>query len=64
MSALVGVERRAARFPSRTPYRVAILDVEIASVVVHRHIVVAIAGDAAELGILIETISTGGVGYQ
>ena len=64
MSAFVGIKRCAAWFPSRTPYRVAILDIEISTVVVHWHIVVSISGDSAEFCILIETISTSRVRYQ
>ena len=58
VAALVAVERCLARFPPRVPYCIAILDVEIATAVIHRHTVVAVTGDATELGILVEGITT------
>ena len=58
VAALVAVERCLARFPPWVPYGIAILDVEIATAVIHRHTVVAITGDATELGILVEGITT------
>jgi len=61
MTALVEVEWRLARFPTWIPHGIAILDVEITPAVVHRHVVVAIAGDTAELGILVEAVATSGV---
>ena len=61
MAALIEVERCLARFPTGIPDGLAILDVEVATAIVHRHVVVAITGDAAELGILVEGIATGGV---
>ena len=61
MTALVEVERSLTGFPTWIPNRVAILDVEIASTVVHRHIIVAIARDTAELGILVEAVAASGV---
>lgn len=64
VSALILVERGLAGFPTGVPYRVAILDIEITATGVHRYAVVAIAGDAAEFGILVEGISSGGVGDE
>ena len=58
VAALVAVERCLARFPSRVPYGIAIFDIEIATAVIHRHTIVAITGDATELGILVERITT------
>ena len=58
VAALVAVERCLARFPSRVPYGIAIFDIEIATDVIHRHTIVAITGDATELGILVERITT------
>ena len=58
VAALVAVERCLARFPSRVPYGIAIFDIEIATAVIHRHTIVAITGDATELGILVEGITT------
>lgn len=61
VAALVEVRRRFARFPSGRPYRSAVVDVKVSSAAVHRHVVVAVAGDAAELGVLVESVSAGGV---
>ena len=64
VAALVAVERCLARFPSRVPYGIAIFDIEIATAVIHRHTVVAVTGDATELGILVEGITTCCIGYE
>ena len=64
MTALIKVERCLARFPTRIPYGIAILDVEIPPAIIHRHVVVAIAGDTTELGILIEAVAAGSVGDE
>ena len=64
MTALVEVEGCLTRFPTRVPYGIAILDVEIASTIVHRYVVVTIAGDTTELRILVEAITAGGVRDQ
>ena len=64
MTALIAVERRLAGLPSRIPHGAAIVDVEVATAVVHRHAVVAVARQAAELGILVEAVAAGGVGNQ
>ena len=58
VAALVAVEWCLARFPPWVPYGIAILDVEIATAVIHRHSVVTVTGDATELGILVERITT------
>ena len=61
MTTLIRVERRLTGFPTWIPYRLAILDIEIATTGIHRHAIIAIAYDAAELGILIEVVATGGI---
>ena len=61
MTALIEVEWRLTGFPTRVPHGIAILDVEITPAVVHRHVVVAIAGDTAELSVLVEAVATGGI---
>ena len=61
VTALVEVERRLTGFPSRIPDGVAILDVEVTAAIVHRHVVIAITGDTAELGVLVKTVSTCGI---
>ena len=64
MAALIEVEFRLRRLPGRIPDGAAVLDVEVLAVAVIGDIVVAIAGDAQELRILIEGIAAAGVGDQ
>ena len=64
MTALVEVERRLTGLPTRIPHGIAILDVEVAATVVHRYVVVTIAGDTTELRILVEAVTAGGVRDQ
>jgi hypothetical protein len=64
MATLVEVEWRLAGLPPRVPDSVAVLDIEIPTSIVHRYIIVAITGDAAEFGILVERIAAGGVGDE
>ena len=64
MTALVAIEGCLAGLPCRRPYAAAFVDVEVASPVVHRHAVVAVAGDTAELGILVEGVASGGIGDE
>ena len=64
MSALIVVEWCSARFPSWAPYRVAVLDIEVSPVVVHRHVVVTIASDASELSVFVEAVPSCCVGYE
>ena len=64
MTALVEVERRLTGFPPRVPHGLTIFDVEVAATIVHRYVVVTIAGDTAELRILIEAVTAGSVRNQ
>ena len=64
MTAFIKIKRSLAWFPTRRPYRSAVIYIEIPAAVVHRDIIIAVACYPAELGILAEGISTGGVGYQ
>ena len=64
VTALVAVKRRLARLPARIPDSVAVLDVVIAPAVIHRHAVVAVPQDPAELGVLAEAVAAGRVGDQ
>ena len=64
MAALVAVEWGFTRFPTRIPDGIAFLDVEVTSAIIHRNPIVAITGDATELGILIERITTGCIGDE
>ena len=62
--ALIEVQRRLAGLPARVPDSVAVLDVIIAPAIVHRHPVVAVPQDPAELGVLAEAVAAGGVGNE
>jgi hypothetical protein len=61
VAALVEVEWSLARFPTWIPNGIAVFDIKVSTAVVHWYIIVAIAGDATELGILIERIATSGI---
>ena len=64
MTAFIAIQWRFARLPPWRPNTFSIVDVEIASTIIHRHIVVTIACDSAEFGILIKTISSGCIRNQ
>ena len=64
MTALVAVKRGLARLPARIPDAVSVLYVEITPAVVHRNAIVAIAGNAAELCILVERVTSRRVADQ
>ncbi len=71
VAALVAVEGRLAGFPSGIPddsllftLSSLLYNIEISSAVVHGHAVVAVARDAAELGVLEERVAAGGIGNQ
>ena len=64
VTAFIRIEWRLARFPTRTPNTVAILDIEVTATSIHRHTIIAIARDATELGILIEVVATSRVRNQ
>ena len=64
VTALVEIERCLTGLPSWIPYRIAIFDVKVSASIIHRHIVVAIARDAAELRILVEAVAASGVGDE
>ncbi len=59
MTALIKIKRSAARLPSRTPERIAVINVKIASAVIHRNAVIPVAQDTPEFGVLAETIASG-----
>ena len=61
VAAFVCVERCLAGFPSGTPHRATIVDVEVAATGIHRHAIVAVARDTAELGVFVETVAASGV---
>ena len=64
MAALVGVELRLGRLPAGIPEGVAFLNIEVLAVAIERHVIVAVAGEAQKLCILIEGIASTGVGNQ
>ena len=64
MAALIRVERRLAGFPTGIPNGSVVVDVEVASTIVHGYSVVSVAGDAAELGILVEVVTAGRIADQ
>ena len=64
MTTFIGVQRRFAGFPARVPNSIPILDIEITPYTIHRHAVVSVTGDTAELGILIKIIAASGVTDQ
>ena len=57
VTALVEVKRSLAGFPAGIPYGVTVLYVEVPAARIHRHTVITVACDAAELGILAETVA-------
>ena len=61
MTTLVEVEWGLTGFPSRIPYSITVFDIKVSATIVHRYIVVTIAGDATELGIFLEAVTAGGV---
>ena len=61
MTTFVGVQWRFARFPPWIPNYVAIFDVEIATAVIHRNRIIAIACDTTKLSILVECVATCGI---
>lgn len=52
MPAFEMIQRCFNRFPTGIPNRVAVTDVEDSSVYIHRHVVIAVAGETAQSGIL------------
>jgi hypothetical protein len=64
MPAFIFVQRSSGWFPPRVPNCFAILDIEILSSVIDRHIVVPEPGNPPVFGILEESIPSGCIGYQ
>jgi len=64
MAALIFIKLCLAWLPTWVPDCVTVFYKEIVTVVVQRHIVVAIACKTAETGICIERISTGCIGNE
>ena len=64
VAAFKGVERSPRRLPARIPDGPALLHVEEATVVIHRVVVVTIARQAAQPGVLPEGVAAGGLGAE
>ena len=64
VAAFVEVERRLAGLPARVPDGLPVADVEVAPARVRRHAVVAVAREAAELGVAEERVAAGRVGDE
>ena len=64
VAALVAVERGLRGLPTGVPHRAAVVDVEVAAAEVERDVVVAVAGQAAQLGVAPEREAAGGVGAE
>lgn len=64
MAALITVEWGLARLPAGTPHNVSVLNIKVSAAVVHRYVIVAVARDAAEFGILIERVTSRRIGYE
>ena len=61
VTAGVFVQFSLHRFPSGIPDGAVVIDIEIAAAIVHRHIVVPVAGNPAKARIPIEAVSSGGI---
>ena len=61
VAALILVQGRLAGFPSGRPYLARLLfpDIEVAPAVIHGYIIITVAGDAAELAVLVERVASG-----
>jgi hypothetical protein len=64
VSAFIALQRGLRRLPAGIPDRFTVADVVVASAGVDRNIVVAVAGQAAKLGILVEAVAAAGIRNQ
>ena len=64
MTALIAVERCTGRSECRTPDSPCIIYVEHPAAFINGDVVIAISGDTTQLGIAIETVTSGSVGDQ
>lgn len=62
--AFVGVQLCLGGLPARIPDACAVFDIKILSVIVIGYIVVTITGQAEKLGVLIEGITSAGIGIR
>ena len=58
VTALIAVESSLTGFPTRIPNGFAVLDIEVTTTSIHGNTVIAVARDTAELGILVEIVTT------
>ena len=64
VAALVAVQLGLRRRPARVPDGAVVVDVEISAAHIDGDIVVAVTGDPAQTGVLVEAVAAGGVGDQ
>ena len=64
MTALIAVERGLAWFPTWVPHYVAVLYIEVTAAIVHWHVIVAVARNAAEFGIFVERVTSCRIGNK
>ena len=64
VAALIAIQRGFHRHEARRPHDAAIVDIEILSARVGRHVVVAVAGQAQHARVLIEAVTAAGVAHQ
>ena len=64
VAALIGVQLGFRGLPTGVPDGIAVLDIEIVAVAVQRHGIVAVTGQAEQLGVFIKAVSSGSIGNQ
>ena len=64
VTAFISIQGSAGRHCTRVPDGVLVFNVVVLSIGIHRNIVVAVTGNAKELGVLIEAVSAAGIGNQ
>ena len=64
MAAAIAVQRRLRRQEGRAPNRVAVANVEAATAVVGRNIIITEAGDPPQLGVPVEAVTAAGIADQ
>src|SRR5690625_7040802 len=58
------IHLRLYGLPAGAPNIPAIVNVKVLTAIIHRHIVVAVAGQATEFGVLVKGVTTCGIGHQ
>ena len=64
MSAFVGIKLGLGWLPAWIPYGIAVFYIEVFAIGIIRNIIITITCQTKQLRILIESISTTGIGYQ